>query len=134
MADYKETIKHYHRAIEGLEDTIDSKNVELRLFESNLQDSITSQVIASSVTCTLAEMIGELLEFERLKGSTDKTKASKERLIKLIFETEKLNVMSARLATLKLLNKDIHSAYQRLRVENHDLKEQLQKISDAHNF
>jgi hypothetical protein len=134
MADYKETIKHYHRSIEQLEDTVDSKNVELRLFESNLQDSITSQVIASSVTCTLVEMIGELLEFERLKGATDKTKASKERLIKLIFETEKLNVMSARLATLKLLNKDLHSAYQRLRVENHILKEQLLQIENAHNF
>lgn len=134
MATYDEIIKGFHRDIERLEDTVESKNVELRLIESELQDTLTPSLLGTQVTCTVAEMIGELLEFEKKKGISEKTTFSKQRLIGLMFDTEKLNTLTQKLNTLQLSNKFIAAEYRLLRIENMKLREQIKRSEDAVNF
>jgi hypothetical protein len=134
MATYDEIIKRFHRDIERLEDTVESKNVELRLIESELQETLTPSLLGTQINCTVAEMIGELLEFEKKKGVSEKTTFSKQRLIGLMFDTEKLNSLTQKLNTLQLSNRFMAAEYRLLRIENMKLKEQIKRAEDAVNF
>lgn len=130
----KTYIQELQEQVKRLEVTVESKTAEIRLFESELQDVLTPSVIASRVTCTLAEMVGELLEFEKLKGASDKTRASKKRLVSLILDTEKLNSMSVQLNTLQLANKFLFGQYQLQRIERLKIADELNRITGSENF
>jgi len=130
----KTYLQELQEQVKMLENTVESKSVEIRLFESELQDVLTPSLIASRVTCTLAEMIGELLEFEKTKGANDKTRASKKRLVSLILDTEKLNSMSVQLNTLQLANKFLFGQYQLQRIERLKIADELNRITGSENF
>lgn len=134
MSNLNETIKWFHHQIEKLEDTIDDKNIELRIIENDLQEALSPSIIGSEITLTIMEMLLEVVEFTKLKGESERTKTSKNRLIWLLNKTEQLNTLSKSINTLKLINRDIHRVYQKLRTENITLKQQLKNTEDATNY
>lgn len=134
MAKYEDVIKGFHRDIEQLQGTVEAKNIELRLLESELQDTLTPSIVSSKITCTVADMIGELLEFEKKKGVSEKTTFSKQRLIGLMLDTEKLNTLAQKLNTLQLNNRFMAAEYRLLRIKNLKLEQELKKIEDSHKF
>lgn len=134
MSNLNETIKGFHHQIEKLEGTIDDKNIELRVIENDLQETLSPSIIGSEITLTIMEMLLEVVEFTKLKGESERTTASKNRLIWLLNKTEQLNTLSKSINTLKLINRDIHRGYQKLRTENITLKQQLKNTEDAEQY
>jgi hypothetical protein len=76
----------------------------------------------------------EVNEFERKKGVTEKTKFSKQRLLKLMELNEIQSNITVVNHGLKLTNRLLHANYQMVRVENMNLKRQIQNIEKAENF
>ncbi len=134
MAKYEDIIKGFHRVIENLNDDIDARNRELQLLDIDRIDSLKPAIIASKISCTVAEMLSELLDFEKAKGKTIRTESSKKRLIALLEDTEQLNCLSTSINKLKLFNTHLFGEYQVLKAENLKLKEQIQRSEDAVSF
>lgn len=131
---YKDHLKTLHHDIERLQDEVDGKNRELQLIEMDMIEVLRPSMLGSKITNTVCEMIMELVVFEKSKGVSPKTIASKKRLMGLLEDTEQLNILSKSINSLKLIGKQLYSDYQLLRVQNMKLKEQIQRAEDAVNF
>lgn len=134
MANLNDTIKNFQYAIEQLQDTVESKDLELSLLESERQDDLKPSILGTKISCTVSEMLMEILDFEKLKGKSERTEASKKRLIGLLHDTEELNTLSTQINKLKLINKNLFTKYKILQVDNFNLTSQLKKIQDAHEY
>lgn len=117
-----------------LQDDVDSKEAHIAFLESEMQDAIGPSDLIIDLKSTLMDMMFEILSFEKNKGESAKTKASKNRVDGLINGLEKLNKMANINYNLKSHNRLIFAKYQMMRVENADLKAELKKIEDREKF
>lgn len=129
----KTYFKELQEKIERLEDGFDIKNVEIGLLESEIQDTLKPTGLLNYQFLKLAEMLEEVLEYEKIKPS-ERITASKTRLINLLGVNTQLNEIMYVNHRLKLFNRELVAKIQLLRVENADLKLQLDNVAKAENF
>lgn len=134
MASYDQIIKGFQRDIEQLQDTVDDRNISLQVIENEKQEILEPIVLASQISCTVMEMLNEVMDFIKTKGESEKVLISKRRLLDLLYKTEKLNTIAGTLNSLKITNRNLHAKYQLLRIENMKLTEQLKRTQDAINY
>lgn len=82
----------------------------------------------------IVEMYSDIFKYEKLKGETDKTKSSKQRICLLKEGVETLKRYIVKHDEMQLMLKNSIFERQKLTKENADLKKQLQQILDAQNF
>lgn len=129
----KTYIKELQEQIEKLNDGFEAKEVEIWLLENELQDTVSPYKLLSEQTGFLLEMMTELLAFEK-KNPSDRIKASKGRLLKLLHINTELNGIVNYNNTLKTCNRQLLGKIQMLRVKNNEMNMELMKISRSHNF
>ena len=129
----KEYFKQLQEKIEQLQDGFDIKTIEIALLENEIQDTNKPMVLLCEQNKYLLEMLEQVIEFEKKKPSVQ-VKVSKTRLITLIGINTQLSNVCCYNQSLKLFNRELVGRIQILRVENSDLKKQLQNIISAEQF
>lgn len=84
------------------------------------EDTINPALAIMSLKAHIREFENDIFEAERLKGSNEKTKASKERFDKMLEATEYLDRVSNQNITFQLLMRQNNG---RLQVANNRIKE-----------
>lgn len=126
--------KEFKDKLNHLQDDVDSKEVQIAILESEMVDAVTPSNLIIDIKSTLMDMMFEIVVFEKGKGVTKKSTASKKRLDDLLQAIDKLNGIASTNYNLKGANRRIHAKYQMLRVENSELKAELKKNADAEAF
>jgi hypothetical protein len=126
--------KDFKNKLNQLQDDVDSKEAQIVILESEMQDAITPSNLIIDIKSTLMDMMFEIVVFEKGKGKSEKSTASKKRIEGLLESIDKLNGIASMNYNLKGANRSIHAKYQALRVENSELKAELKRIDDAEQF
>lgn len=122
------------RQVNELKDIVDGKDLQARLIESDMVEIFSASDSASEITQITLQIMMELNQFVQKKGWTDATKASQVRLTRLLELSSHVGTATDANYKLKLVNRELHTNYQILRVENKELKSKLQAIINAENF
>lgn len=124
----------FKEKLNKLQDDADSKDVQIALLESEMQDVTTPSNAVVELKSKVMDMLFEVVKVEKAKGITEKTKANRERLEHVLILVNFIGGIGNTNYFLKGANKLIHAKYQLLRVENSELRTELQKIADAEKF
>lgn len=126
--------KELKQKLNQLQDDVDSKEVQIAFLESEMQDVIAPSDLLIDIKSIVMDMMFELVQFEKAKGETKKSKTSKGRLEKILELINNLGGITYASYNLKGSNRLIHAKYQILRVENSELKAELKKKTDMEAF
>lgn len=130
----KAYLENLRKEVNQLKDVIDGKDLQVLQLENELVD-VTIPSMAIFLTCTLLlEMQLELMSYVKKNGSNARLEASEERLKNLLLYNRQLDKISETNYKLKHMNRELHTNYQILRIENKKLKEQLKNVIDAHEL
>ena len=129
----KTFVKKLQEKIEQLEDSYDIKNVELALLENELQETKEGPALLMQQSSILIEMFEEVFNYHKKKPS-ERSKASMERLMKLMDINNRLQSKVSYNAYLQAINKDMFGRIQVLRVEKADLNRQLTNLNNSAQF
>lgn len=124
----------FKEKLNNLQDSVNSKEAQIALLESEMQDTVTPSNLIVDIKATVLDMMFEIVVFEKVKGVTEKSTTSKKRLEGLLESLENLKGIATANYNLKCANRLIHANYQMLRVENSEIKTELKKIADAEQF
>lgn len=122
------------RQIKSLEDNFDQKGIEIALLQSEITDLKEPTALLNRLMMLHLNMFSEITEYLAKNKATERVLASKERLLELIDITTRLNGINDRSVSLKALNKELVGKMQLLRVENFNLRQQLNKITESDKF
>lgn len=122
------------RQIKGLEDNFDIKGVEIALLQSEMVDMLKPNVLLMKLTQLHLEMLMEIQEFRLKNKTTERVLKSYERLLKLLDISTQLSGLGDKAQSLKLFNKELVGRMQMLRLENSNLKKELNKINESLKF
>lgn len=126
--------KEVQEQVKKLEDTVNGKDLEIRLLEMELIDIHRPINIISETQGLYLEMLSEINKFIKTKGKSEKAIAGQKRILRLMELNEQLSSISEANNSQKLFIKELHANYQLLRIENLKLKQQLKKAEQADNF
>lgn len=126
--------KELQQKVNELQDIIDGKDLHSRVIENEMVEVFTGSIAASEITQITLQIMMELNQFVKKKGWTEAARASQARLNRLLELSYKILTVTDSNYRLKLINRDLHCNYQKLRVENKELKSKIQAVVDAENF
>jgi len=130
----KKFVEGLRDKISELEITVESKDAENYLLQSEMQDTLSPATTIMKLNQIVLGMICELNEFIRLKARSKKTDDSMARLAKIIELVACMDAISTSNYTLKCSNKYLMGVIGRYRLENQELKTKLNNILKAENF
>ncbi len=125
--------KELKEKVGALEDGFDMYQVELGLLENEIQEINTPNQLLGEQTGLLLEMLSEVVEFGKKKPS-ERVAASKKRLLELLSINTRLNQIVSYNQSLKVFNKQLVGSIQVLRLENSDLKRQIENMVKAEEY
>lgn len=120
--------------VKELNDTVDGKNLELRLLEAELIDINKPCDQIAQTNSLLFDMLMEINEFIRVKGKSEKSQKSFDRIMKLMQLNEGLSKIAEDNYRLKLFINEYQTNYTLLRVQNMEMRKTIKKITDAENL
>ncbi|MEB0262881.1 hypothetical protein [Mucilaginibacter sp. 10I4] len=126
--------QEFKAQLNQLQDDVDSKEAQIAILESEMLDAVMPSNLIIDIKSTIMDMMFEIVVFEKSKGITEKSTASKNRLNGLLQGIDELNGISSANYNLKAANRLIHTKYQMLRVVNSELKAQVKKMVDTETF
>lgn len=126
--------KEVQEQVKKLEDTVNGKDLEIRLLEMELIDIHKPINIISETQGLYLEMLSEINKFIKTKGKSEKATTGQKRILRLMELNEQLSSISEANNSQKLFIRELHANYQLLRIENLKLKQQLNKSEQAENF
>lgn len=112
----------------------EGKDLQIRSVENELMEVLSASVSCSETTMLLLQMMAELNLFVQKNGANEKIKASHARLLRLFELNKSLDPVATQNNQLKNINRELHSNYQLLRIQNAELRKKLKDIADAENF
>lgn len=124
----------FKEKLNKLQDDVDSKEAQIAILESEMQDATTPSNLLIEIKSAVMDMLFDVVKFEKSKGVSEKSKDNKSRLETLLDKIDAINKVANMAYNLKGINRKLHAAYQLLRIENSELKAELQKIADAEKF
>jgi len=122
---------HFSDQIKSLQYEVNGKDLEKLALENELKDVLTPSVSQSELTLLIIEMLLEQNQFVKKNGNTDRAKKSKERLLKILDLNQSVDKISIDNNSLKNINRQLHMYYQKLRIENMELKLKLDGMEKA---
>lgn len=129
----KTYIKELQETIEQLQDGFDMRSVENALLQNEIEDTQLPNKLLGEQSGYLLDMLNEVLVYEKKMPSQRITDA-KNRLINLLHINTQLNKILSYDHSLRLFNRELVGKIQLLRVENHKLKDELQKVTLSKEF
>jgi len=129
----KTYIKELQEKIEALEDGFDLRELEIQQLINARVDDMEPAVISDKITLLCLEMLIEYTEFVMKKGKeTEANLKSKKRLVDMLGLVSRLSGLTSNLNTLKLINRGQVTKINLLRVENAELKQQVDNMKKAY--
>lgn len=130
MATYQEL----EQQIKDLTSNLQAKESELWLLQSEFTDLTKADDILAEQSGLFIQMMDEYLEYYSDRKETDKSKASKMRLILLMGLNTDLGSISSANYTLKMINRALQGKNHHLRELVMKLNNEINKINQATNF
>lgn len=118
-------IKDLQNKVAAMSDQFDIKSIEIGLLQSEMVDTLKPNRLLSELNSDIIDMMNDLIEYEKKTKLTPRMQASKKRLINMLFVASELSELGSRINSLKLFNRELAGSIQLLRVENADLRKQL---------
>lgn len=100
---------------------------ELQFTQSELKDVLQPNVLLSELQQLILQMLIEYTEYIQNNKETDRNRASKKRLIKLLDISVDLNGLGGLTASLKAQNKHLHSTVMSLKIKVNQLEKEINK-------
>lgn len=129
----KTYIKELQETIEQLNDGVDVLGVEKALLQNSVEDFQEPNRLLGEQSGYLLDMLGEVLTFEK-KQPSERITASKNRLINLLHINTRLNNLMSYNHSKTLLNQQLFGELQKVRLENHKLRLEIEKLSKSNEF
>lgn len=115
------------------EQLIDFQRNELSILSQTYMDVLTPSVTSMKATQVVIEMLLELGDHIKKNGKSERLEKSVKRLFNLLDLIAKLNNLTGDLNTLKLSNNSIMAENHLLRVDNINLKKEIEAMIKSHN-
>lgn len=91
------------------------KRIDPIFMENEKIDILSPAIAMTDITCIVGEMLEDNSAYVKKNGDTTKSKASRERLLKLLYITETFNSITSQNTTLKTYNDQLLREVQELR-------------------
>lgn len=118
-------IKELQKKIEDLADGFDMKSIEMVLLENEMHDMLRPNILLSQLNQFVIQMLMELNEYQQKNKLTERMKASKERLLKMLDITIELSGLGDKAQSFKLHNKHMVGKITQLRIKNQELQRKM---------
>lgn len=122
------------RQIKDLNDEFDIHECEIFLLNSEIIDLNKPTLLLNRLMKLHLEMFSEITDYMGKNKVTERITASHSRLLELIDITTQLNGIGDHSRALKSINRELISKTQIVRLENSNLKKELNKITQQDNF
>ena len=134
MANGQDYLNELREKVNQLQDEVDGKDLQLLVIQNDLVDVNKPSMAIFKSLMVLMEMQLEIVGYAAKNGWTAKAKASMERLNGLVDLNRSLDMVADSNYKLKNMNSMLHTNYQLLRIENKELKQQLQAVKEAEDW
>lgn len=122
------------KQIKSLEDDFDEKSLQLVVIENELKDNMEVSVLVSKLTKHILQMLIEYGDFIKNKTETEAHKRSRKRLSELLDISSRLMNIDSNYQSFKLFNRELATKIQLLRIENIELKRQIENMVKAEEY
>jgi|GEM_PF-3702025 len=109
-------------------------DIELDMMANELIDSLTPAVKSMQAVQIVLQMQIELADHIKSKGNSDKALKSAKRLKELYLCVMSLNTLTGDINTLQLANRELNASMKLLKIENEELKSQIENVIKAETF
>lgn len=122
------------KQIKSLEDDFDEKSLQLIVIENELKDNMEVSVLVSKLTKHILQMLIEYGDFIKNKTETEAHKRSRKRLSELLDISSRLTNIDSNSQSFMLFNRELATKIQLLRIENSELKRQIENMVKAEEY
>lgn len=130
MATHKELEIH----IKQQEIEKEAKDAEIWLLKSEMVDAMKPITLLSEQSNLLMEMLEEYIEYFKNRKETEKNKQSKLRLVRLLFISDELSILSGQNKALQVANNHLQGRNRRLSTLVKELTQEINKLNEVNKF
>lgn len=130
----KQSYSELEQDVEYLTIQNEGKDAEIWLLKSEMVDTLKPIKLLSEQSGLLLEMLEEYMDYFKNRKETEKNKQSKLRLVRLLFISDELSVLSGHNKSLQVANNHLQCNNRQLMKITKELTQEITKQSTINNF